>query len=114
MPLVFSYGSLQDEDVQKRTLGRAVRGFRDELRGFEPTQVAIQDPTVAAALGKTHHENVVRNGSDESRVPGTVLEVTDDELARIDRYEADDSYRRIAVVLASGAHAWVYVYSEPS
>jgi gamma-glutamylcyclotransferase (GGCT)/AIG2-like uncharacterized protein YtfP len=42
------------------------------------------------------------------RVPGTVFEITPAELAAADAYEVAD-YERIAVTLASGQGAWVYV-----
>ncbi len=35
MPLLFSYGTLQQEDVQLSTFGRLLQGQRDELLGFE-------------------------------------------------------------------------------
>jgi hypothetical protein len=109
MPLLFSYGSLQDEDVQLSTFGRRLEGKRDELPGFEPSLVRIEDPEVVAAIGRTHHANVTFKGNDANRVPGTVFEVTDAELVRIDEYEITFSYRRIAAVLVSGRQAWLYV-----
>lgn len=108
MPLVFSYGSLQDENVQVSTFGRRLAGQRDELIGFERSSVRIEDPRVAAAVGKTHHANVTFNGSDESRVPGMVFEVSDAELVQVDAYEATFSYERVLAMLGSGKHAWVY------
>ena len=42
------------------------------------------------------------------RVPGTVFEVTEDELKQSDAYEVD-AYKRVETVLASGKSAWVYV-----
>jgi gamma-glutamylcyclotransferase (GGCT)/AIG2-like uncharacterized protein YtfP len=45
-------------------------------------------------------------------VSGTVFEITDAELAAADRYEQLAAYRRIAVTLASGKRAWVYVDSR--
>ncbi len=111
MPLIFSYGSLQEETVQLSTFGRRLEGRRDELVSFEQSSVPIDDPAVAAALGKTHHANVVFNGSDASRVPGMVFELTDDELASVDEYEAPFRYARIAAMLASGKRAWVYVHA---
>jgi hypothetical protein len=54
MPLLFSYGTLQQEHVQLSTFGRLLQGQRDELVGFEPSSVTIEDPQVAAASGKTH------------------------------------------------------------
>jgi len=85
MPLLFSYGSLQEERVQLAALGRRLDGRRDELPGFEPSQVRIEDPRVAEATGRTHHANVTCNGDPGRRVPGMVFEVTDAELADVDR-----------------------------
>jgi hypothetical protein len=109
MPLVFSYGSLQDDRVQLAMFGRRLDGRRDELVGFEPSLVPIAPARLAAFRGKTHHANVVPSGSPDSCVTGTVFEITDDELALADCYEQLDAYHRIAVTLASGAEAWVYV-----
>ena len=109
MPLLFSYGTLQREDVQLSTLGRRLTGATAELVRFEPSLVRIDDPQVAAAIGKTHHANVRFNGNDASRVPGMVFEVTDAELTRLDGYEAAFLYERVVATLASGKQAWVYV-----
>lgn len=109
MPLLFSYGTLQQDDVQLSTFGRLLRGQRDELPGFEPSLVKVQDPRVAATIGRTHHANVLFNGRDDSRVSGMVFEITDAELAAADRYEQLAAYTRIPVMLASGKQAWVYV-----
>lgn len=109
MPLPFSYGSLQQEEVQQSTVGRRLHGTPDAIVGFEPSLVPIEDPEVAAAVGKTHHANATFTGNETSRVPGTVFEITDDELAQIDKYEAAFSYTRVTATLVSGRHTWVYV-----
>jgi gamma-glutamylcyclotransferase (GGCT)/AIG2-like uncharacterized protein YtfP len=109
MPLLFSYGTLQDVRVQRSTFGRLLEGQRDELPGFEQSLMRIADARVAAADGRTHLANVQFNGRNDSRVTGTVFEVTDEELAAADEYERRDSYGRISVTLASRRRAWVYV-----
>ncbi len=109
MPLLFSYGTLQEENVQLVTFGRLLQGTKDELIGFEPSLVRIEDPKVVAALGRTHHANVTFKGRDDSRVNGTVFEITEAELIAADRYEQSAKYKRIATILASGKEAWVYV-----
>lgn len=96
MPLIFSYGTLQREDVQMATFGRRLHGQRDELPGFELT---IADP----------HANVTSNRRSDSRVNGMVFEITDAELAAADKYEQLAAYKRIAATLASGKQIWVYV-----
>jgi gamma-glutamylcyclotransferase (GGCT)/AIG2-like uncharacterized protein YtfP len=109
MPLLFSYGTLQQHEVQLSTFGRALHGQRDELPRFEQSSVRIEDPQVVVTSGKTHHANVAFNGRNNSRVSGTVFEITDDELAAADEYEQLASYKRIPVTLASGKQAWVYL-----
>lgn len=108
MPKLFSYGTLQQQDVQRATFGRTLAGQRDQLAGFAQAEVEISDPHVVAASGKTHHPILVFTGRPIDRVSGTVFDVTEAELAQADDYEVDN-YRRIAVTLASGAQAWVYV-----
>ena len=108
MPLLFSYGTLQQDAVQLATFGRKLAGRSDALVGFEQALVLIEDPGVVATSGKTHHPIVRSSAAATSRVPGTVFEVTDAQLRSADQYEVS-AYRRIAVRLASGAEAWVYV-----
>jgi gamma-glutamylcyclotransferase (GGCT)/AIG2-like uncharacterized protein YtfP len=110
MPLLFSYGTLQWDDIQRSTFGRLLQGQPDELVGYELGSVKIEDPQEMALTGLTHHDNVVFNGRDESRTSGTLFEISDAELAAADRYEEPAGYRREELVLASGKKAWVYRY----
>ena len=107
MPLLFSYGTLQQEAVQRATFGRLLDGRPDELVGFARSLRAVDDAEFVATSGASHHAIVRRDGRDDSRVAGTVFEVTDDELASADRYEPA-GYARILARLASGRDAWVY------
>jgi hypothetical protein len=111
MPLLFSYGTLQDESVQLATFGRRLVGQPDELPGFRRSSVPIADPQVVAETGMTHYANAVLTGSREDRIAGTAFEVTDADLARADAYEADAAYERVAARLLSGREAWVYAYA---
>lgn len=110
MPWLFSYGTLQQEAVQRSTFGRVLRGHADELIGFEESLFAIEDPDFVATSGKAHHAIVRFNGKRESRVRGTVFEVTESELESADRYEPA-GYTRVWTTLASGKKAWVYAAS---
>jgi gamma-glutamylcyclotransferase (GGCT)/AIG2-like uncharacterized protein YtfP len=113
MPLLFSYGTLQEAEVQLAAFGRRLSGQRDELTGYARAKVRIDDPATAAALGRTHHENVVPS-DEKSRVSGTALDVTDAELVQADAYEAPYRYSRVNVQLASGREAWLYVHVADS
>ena len=92
MPLLFSYGTLQHDDVQLATFGRLLDGQRDELPQFEPSSVRIEDTELVATSGKTHHANATFTGRSDSRVSGAVFEITDAELAAADRYERLAAY----------------------
>ena len=107
MPLLFSYGTLQLPAVQMSTFGRLLQGHPAELVGFEESLIRIDDPRVATMSGKAHHPIVKYNGKVDSRVTGTVFELSESELASADQYEPAP-YTRIAVILASGKQAWVY------
>lgn len=111
MPFLFSYGTLQQENVQLCTFGRLLQGQRDELPGFEVSSIKIEDPGVVAASGKTHHANVTCTDKKDARVSGTAFEITDAELAAADEFEQISDYRRVHVVLVSGKQAWAYVAS---
>ena len=106
--LLFSYGTLQQRDVQLATFGRALSGLADELVGFRQSLVRITDPEVIRTSGKDRHPIVRQTGVEADRVAGTVFEITEEELANADRYEVSD-YQRVSAPLASGRTAWVYV-----
>jgi gamma-glutamylcyclotransferase (GGCT)/AIG2-like uncharacterized protein YtfP len=110
MVLVFSYGDLRKAEIQISIVGRRLRGREDELLGCEIVDLWIQDPQVVEATGKTHHRDLRFDGSDTKSVEGVVFEVTPEELARIDAFEARFDYGRVTGQLASGDQAWVYVH----
>lgn len=111
MPLLFSYGTLQQENVQLSTFGRPLHGSKDQLVGYQLALVPIDDPKVVATSGKTHHPIVKFTGVSTDRVDGTVFEITDGELKGADEYEVA-AYKRVAAALASEKQAWVYVDAQ--
>ena len=109
MPLLFSYGTLQNEAVQRSTFGRPLAGSPDELPGFERATVTITDAAFIAASGTAEHASVTYTGLDTSRVSGMAFVLSDDELAQADEYEPE-GYDRVQAGLASGRVAWVYLF----
>jgi gamma-glutamylcyclotransferase (GGCT)/AIG2-like uncharacterized protein YtfP len=95
---------------QRATLdvGRLLEGQKDELVGYEQSFLQIEAPHIVTISGETHHPIVKFNGRPDSRVSGTVFEITDAELASADQYEVS-AYTRMAATLATGKEAWVYV-----
>ena len=110
MPRLFSYGTLQQEGVQLSSFGRRLKGVKDELPGYRVSLVQVTDPGVIAASGRTHHENAIFTGKADDRIPGTLFEVTEAEIAKADHYELLSGYRRIEAVLVSGTKAILYIH----
>jgi len=113
MPLLFSYGTLQETATQLATFGRALVGRADALPRFERVPLTIDDPKFVALSGRALHTNARYTGDPGSAIPGTLLELTEAEIAKADEYERLANYTRILVPLASSRSAWVYVY-EPT
>lgn len=109
MPLLFSYGTLQRDDVQRLVFGRVIAGHPDELLAYEPELVAIEDAAEAAMLGATHYSNIRFSGCAEHRIPGTRFEITEAELTAADAFEGPAGNSRVMARLASGIEAWVYL-----
>jgi hypothetical protein len=106
--LLFSYGTLQQDDVQISTFGRLLQGAPDALPGYRHAWLRITDPEVIRTSGSDMHPIVTPSDDPADRVLGRVFQITPEELAAADSYEVDD-YRRVLVKLGSGAEAWVYV-----
>ena len=104
---LFSYGTLQQDSVQRSSFGRLLTGHADTLPGWKREMIEITDPEVLAKSGLRFHPIIVP-GAASDEVAGMVFEITADELAGADRYEVAD-YKRIAARLKSGTEAWVYV-----
>lgn len=108
MPFLFSYGTLQQEDVQISTFGRKLAGTPDQLVGYIIGQLKVDDGDVIATSGKEFHPIARATQSLRHRVPGIVFEVSEAELSQADHYEVA-AYQRVATTLESGQVAWVYV-----
>ncbi|QAY58652.1 gamma-glutamylcyclotransferase [Microbacterium protaetiae] len=106
--LLFTYGTLQHDDVQLDTFGRLVEGSDDELVGYVLDDAPIDDPRVVALSGLAIHTVARATGDDADRVPGKALWISEAELAAADDYEVA-LYRRVQAPLASGRTAWTYV-----
>jgi hypothetical protein len=108
MPLLFSYGTLRQPEVQRATYGRLLDGTPDVLFGYCLEPLAISDPEVVRLSGKAVHTIACHTGDAADGISGVVFDISDDELAATDAYEVD-AYARAEVALDSGARAFVYI-----
>ena len=95
---VFAYGDFTKESVLRRVLGRVPRKSPAKLRGYRRF---LDD-----VLG---HYNLVHD--DDGIVEGELLlDLSDDDLLAMDRYDTE-KYRRRAVTVetaAGASEAWAY------
>ncbi|CAH9049815.1 hypothetical protein PSECIP111951_00042 [Pseudoalteromonas holothuriae] len=111
MEQLFSYGTLQQIQVQLDSFGRKLEGHKDTLMGYLVNEITITDPAVIASSGKNVHPILVYTGKTYNLVEGTVYSLTDDELTKADDYEVDD-YVRVEAKLKSGKRCWIYAASK--
>lgn len=105
---LFSYGTLQQTEVQLGTFGRLLVGEPDLLRGYVLRPLQITDERVVKLSGADVHSIACSSLNPADEVPGVAFEISEAELAAADEYEVD-VYGRSEVQLASGRSAFVYV-----
>ena len=108
---LFTYGTLQLEDVQLETFGRKLDGEPDALPGYKLAMITIMDEAFVVKSGTANHRNLQFTGNASDFVEGAVLHVTQNELERADTYEPE-GYERVRVQLRSGASAWVFIHRQ--
>jgi hypothetical protein len=105
---LFSYGTLQQENVQIAVFGKPVSGRPDAITGYDLVPVTISSQEAVAISGKAVHTTLVRAKGETAPIEGVVFHISADDLAAADRYESAE-YQRIKVTLRSGIAAWVYI-----
>ena len=111
MGLLFSYGTLQQKNVQIANFGRELDGLKDSLPKYIVGEITITDERVIRESGKDVHLILRYTDNIEDEVTGTVFEVADKELIQADDYEVDD-YKRVAAELKSGRTCWIYAAAD--
>ncbi len=96
--LLFTYGTLQEKEVQLGVFSRTLLGMDDELSHYR-----ISETKVSGLYPTLEYTN---EGND--RIKGKVYTLAPKELERADWYEGE-AYKRIQVTLASGKKAWAYM-----
>ena len=110
MENLFTYGTLQLEEVQLSTFGRKLEGKPDALVGYRLVMIEIQDEDFVVKSGTADHRNLQFTGDSSDLVEGIVFKVTMEELKQSDAYEPE-GYERVLVECKSGLSAWIYLSS---
>lgn len=99
MQNLFVYGLLKKPEIQKEVIGRIIKGLDDSIKGYKKSTIEINGEIFPI---------LIKSNSPRDFIFGKVLEVSEEELKKIDEYETD-AYKRKKVILLSGKEVWVYV-----
>ena len=108
MEWLFSYGTLQQKNVQLENFGRILNGSKDVLQKYILKEIEITDESVLKISNKKFHPILFFTNNEKDEVHGTIFKITSSELLKADDYEVDD-YERIEATLKSGIKSWIYV-----
>lgn len=95
---LFTYGTLQEKEVQLGVFARELKGFDDKLTHYRVSHMKVADiyPTLE------------HTGEEKDSITGKVYTLSNQELQKADAYEGD-AYQRIEIELGSGKKAWTYI-----
>jgi gamma-glutamylcyclotransferase (GGCT)/AIG2-like uncharacterized protein YtfP len=104
---LFSYGTLQKENVQIKLFGRLLHGTKDLLKGYKISSIEINDESFLSTGEEKIQLTITPSNEKNDRIEGMVFEISEEELLLADTYEPKN-YKRIKVILGSGKDAWIY------
>ena len=99
---LFTYGTLQHEDVQENLFGRVLQGNPEKLIGYVLKRIQIEEE-----FGIVHYPVIVETKDEADFIDGIVYEVNEKELNQADLYEGMH-YKRVEVHLHSNQKAWAF------
>lgn len=107
MERLFSYGTLQQVNVQMSNFGRVLSGEKAVLTGYIVGEVKITDAKVVALSGKEYHPILRATDNPNDEVFGTCYWLSEKELVQADSYEVAE-YTRVKSYTKEGNACWVY------
>jgi gamma-glutamylcyclotransferase (GGCT)/AIG2-like uncharacterized protein YtfP len=96
--MLFVYGTLATGETRKNILDRDVPGIPATLDGYDGSKMVTID--------SEHYPAAEKNT--ECSIQGLLIEVTSEDLEKLDFYETD-AYKRKEVELSNGIKAWIYL-----
>lgn len=95
---LFSYGTLQDENVQKEIFGKTLVGVPGVLCGYKKIKINIDGNSFP----------LIVKSNENAEIKGTLYNISQSELIKVDDYEGP-AYGRIRANLKNGREVLVYV-----
>lgn len=108
---LFSYGTLQKDEVQMKLFGRLLDGEKDVLKGYKTASIEITDEKFLAEGENKIQQTIISTNNEKDFIEGMIFEISEEELLLTDTYEPEN-YARIKVEFESRKKAWIYVASK--
>ncbi|PIE82596.1 MAG: YggS family pyridoxal phosphate-dependent enzyme [Cardiobacteriales bacterium] len=105
---LFSYATPQQNAIQNEIFGRLLQGEPDILSGYTLSKIPVSDSNTIHQTGKDHYPIALKSDDANSCIKGIIFEISEAELAAVDKYKGHN-YQRIIATFASGRRAWVYI-----
>jgi gamma-glutamylcyclotransferase (GGCT)/AIG2-like uncharacterized protein YtfP len=102
MQKLFTYGTLQNDDIQETIFGRQLQGTPETLIGYVIKEIQIEEE-----FGIVHYPIIMETNNPEDTIKGIVYEINSNDLRQADLYEGLH-YKRVEVHLQSNEIAWAY------
>ncbi|HAX14033.1 MAG TPA: gamma-glutamylcyclotransferase [Leeuwenhoekiella sp.] len=100
---VFSYGTLQDPEVQKELYNRVLEGQPDRISGYVLESINLPD----SSFNYISYSIAKLTGNPQDSIEGFVFYLSEHELKITDTYESE-AYERFKIKLDSGIEAIMY------
>ena len=100
---VFSYGTLQNPEVQMELYQRVLEGQPDRLSGYILESINLPD----SSFNYITYPIAKPNGNPQDSVEGVVFYLSEHELKITDAYESE-AYEQFKIKLDSGIEAIMY------
>ena len=100
---VFSYGTLQDPEVQKELYNRVLEGQPDRISGYVLESINLPD----SSFNYITYPIAKPTGNPQDSIEGFVFYLSEHELKITDTYESE-AYERFKIKLDSGIEAIMY------
>lgn len=102
MEKLFTYGTLQQDDIQDHIYGRVLSGTNETLVGYIIKEIEIEEE-----FGIVKYPIITPTENSKDTIKGIVYELTLAEIRQTDNYEGSH-YKRVEVELQSNEIVWAY------
>ena len=87
---LFSYGTLQKDNVQPELFGWLLNGTKDTLKGCKFSSIEIKGESFLSKGEQKDQLTVIPSNDNNDSIEGTVFGVSEEELLLADNYEPDN------------------------